>query len=160
MADEVVATAGRRVGVESHTVAARLTLAELTARGALIGASITAPALVTLTGDLGAGKTTLVQAICSARGVTEPVTSPTFALVHEYASAGGRVVHCDLYRLNDAREVAALGLEEMLADPETIVMVEWAERAGNSLGQPTMAITLAHVDDDDTVRLCSETWAT
>lgn len=155
----MVAAAGRRVGVESHPGASRLTLDALTARGAAIGAALRAPALVTLTGDLGAGKTTLVQAICAGCGVTEPVTSPTFALVHQYASGRGRVVHCDLYRLNDARDVAALGLDEMLTDVETIVLVEWAERAAGTLGAPTLAITLSHADDDPAVRTLSETWA-
>ncbi|HYW51375.1 MAG TPA: tRNA (adenosine(37)-N6)-threonylcarbamoyltransferase complex ATPase subunit type 1 TsaE [Gemmatimonadaceae bacterium] len=136
-----------------------LTLPELEAHGATIAQRLMAPALVTLTGDLGAGKTTLVQAICRALGVTEPVTSPTFALIHEYSGRSGRIVHCDLYRLESARDVASLGLDDLLADPGTIVLVEWAERAGAVLAQPTLSIELAHSPGDLSVRLCMETWA-
>ncbi|MES3032757.1 MAG: tRNA (adenosine(37)-N6)-threonylcarbamoyltransferase complex ATPase subunit type 1 TsaE [Gemmatimonadota bacterium] len=137
----------------------RLTLDALAARGEAIGTTLTSPALVTLTGDLGAGKTTLVQAICRGLGVSDPVTSPTFALIHEYAGARARVVHCDLYRLGTPRDVASLGLDELLAEPDVIVLVEWPERAGALLDAPTLAITLAHVTDDAAVRDCAEVWA-
>jgi tRNA threonylcarbamoyladenosine biosynthesis protein TsaE len=136
-----------------------LTLADLDARGVGIGQRLSAPALVVLHGDLGAGKTTLVQAICRGLGVTEPVTSPTFALIHEYPSPAGRVVHCDLYRLESPRDVAALGLDDLLADPAVIMLVEWPDRAGALLPQATLSVTLSHLPTKPDVRLCAEQWA-
>lgn len=137
----------------------RLTLRELEARGLAIGRELRAPALVTLMGELGAGKTTLVQAICRGLGVTEPVTSPTFALIHEYVAPRVRVVHCDLYRLETERDVASLGLDDVLADPHAILLVEWPERAGQLLPDPTLRVMLAHVPDNDVARDCSEVWS-
>lgn len=137
----------------------RLTLAELERRGFAIGRELRAPALVTLMGDLGAGKTTMVQAICRGLGVAESVTSPTFALIHEYALGTVRVVHCDLYRLETDADVASLGLDDILGDPNAIVLVEWPERAGVMLGSPTLALMLAHVPDNVGVRLVSEVWS-
>ena len=136
----------------------RLTLAELESRGVAIGRTLRAPALVTLMGELGAGKTTLVQAICRGLGVSESVTSPTFALIHEYSAPIARIVHCDLYRLQTDADVASLGLDDMLGDPAAIVLVEWPERAGALLGQATLTLMLAHVPGNDRVRLVSEVW--
>jgi tRNA threonylcarbamoyladenosine biosynthesis protein TsaE len=83
--------------------------------------------VVLLTGNLGAGKTTLAKGIVSGLGAAGPddVSSPTFTLIHEYG--GGRVYHVDLYRLDDEREVATLGLEELF-DRDAMVLIEWGER--------------------------------
>lgn len=93
----------------------------------IVGAAL-APMLlpgdvISLTGDLGAGKTALVQGIASASGVEERVTSPTFTIVHQYQ---GRfpLIHMDVYRLNSFQEVIDLGFEEFL-DPDSVVVVEW-----------------------------------
>ena len=77
---------------------------------------------------MGAGKTTLAKGIVSGLGAAEPevVSSPTFTLIHEYG-AEGRVYHVDLYRLDEPREVASLGLEDLF-DREAIVLLEWGER--------------------------------
>lgn len=83
-------------------------------------------ALVLLIGDLGAGKTTLTKGIVEGRGVADPVTSPTFTLIHEYGNPP-RVFHIDLYRLDEAGEVAALGLDELLDRP-ALTLIEWGER--------------------------------
>jgi tRNA threonylcarbamoyladenosine biosynthesis protein TsaE len=87
--------------------------------------------LVVLAGGLGAGKTTFVKAYAAALGVTAPVTSPTFTLVHLYGCApGGAVetlVHADLWRLRNAAEVEDLGLGELLADG-AVALVEWGDR--------------------------------
>jgi tRNA threonylcarbamoyladenosine biosynthesis protein TsaE len=77
-----------------------------------------------LSGDLGAGKTTLTQALCAELGVTEPVTSPTFALVNEYAGADGPVYHLDLYRLQDLDEARGIGMESYL-DSGRPCFIEW-----------------------------------
>ena len=83
--------------------------------------------VVLLIGNLGAGKTTLAKGIASGLGAAEPddVTSPTFTLIHEYG--GGRVYHVDLYRLEEEREVARLGLEELF-ERDAMVLIEWGER--------------------------------
>ncbi len=153
-----VAGGGDRVAAERAAIVTQLTRDGIGAHGRAIAARLHAPALVTLTGELGAGKTTLAQAICRGLGVAESVTSPTYALVQEYEGASTRVVHCDLYRLSSSSEVASLGLGEMLGDADTIMLVEWPERAGAVLPAPVLAITLAHVAGQPDVRECRETW--
>jgi len=83
---------------------------------------------VLLIGNLGAGKTTIAKGIVKGLGAAEPdeVSSPTFTLIHEYGSQG-RVYHIDLYRLDEQRAVATLGLDEIF-DREAVVLVEWGER--------------------------------
>ena len=81
--------------------------------------------VISLTGDLGAGKTVFVQGLAGALGIESRVTSPSFIIVHEYR---GRfpLVHIDVYRLNSFQEVLDLGFDELL-DPEAILAVEWGE---------------------------------
>jgi tRNA threonylcarbamoyladenosine biosynthesis protein TsaE len=109
--------------------------------------------LVLLSGGLGAGKTFVTRAIARALGVTARVTSPTFTLVHEHATARGTLVHADLYRLRDeetgsatlAAEISRLGLRERRSDG-AIVVVEWGEEAVEALGgEPLLAVSLAIV---------------
>lgn len=116
---------------------------EATARlGAALAAVLAPGDLLLLEGDLGAGKTTLARAIARGLGVPEqlPVTSPTFALVHELP---GRVpvVHADLYRLGEPGELLDLGLEERLG--AAVVLVEWGERFVSVLGEPTLRLGLS-----------------
>lgn len=97
---------------------------------------------VALRGDLGAGKTTFVRALAAACGADiRDVSSPTYALVHIYRSTRGPLVHADLYRLQDAAEVADLELRELA---ETgLLLVEWPEHAAGRLGEPDVTIELA-----------------
>lgn len=112
------------------------------ALGAELAASLRPGDLLILEGDLGAGKTALARAII--RTLTgEPaldVPSPTFALVQAYDTARGPVLHADLYRLGDPREVEELGL---LDNPDAIVLVEWAERSPEIVKAATVSVTLA-----------------
>ncbi len=105
------------------------------------------PVVVAIGGELGAGKTTLVRAIARALGVTEPVTSPTFALVHRYTAAACTIYHLDAYRLRRAADAADLGLDDMLAEPDSVVLIEWPERLGPAMPRATHAITLAYDAD-------------
>ena len=100
---------------------------ETIALGEQIARELPRQRVVLLTGNLGAGKTTLAKGIVSGLGAAPPeeVSSPTFTLIHEYGS--GRVYHVDLYRLDEVREVASLGLGELF-EREAIVLIEWGER--------------------------------
>ncbi|MEA3245450.1 MAG: tRNA (adenosine(37)-N6)-threonylcarbamoyltransferase complex ATPase subunit type 1 TsaE [Gemmatimonadota bacterium] len=130
---------------------ADLTRADLVAWGAALGRDLAAPAVIALSGDLGAGKTTLVQAICSGYGVLDPVTSPTFALVHQYRGGPAMVFHLDLYRINSPAELANLGWDELL-DANAVVLIEWPERAAGALPRDAMRLSLAHVPGAPDVR--------
>lgn len=123
---------------------AELTEPELVAWGAQFASRLVAGDCVTLRGDLGAGKTTLVRAIAAALGVTEPITSPTYALVHEYAARSGKVVHVDLYRLERAEQLPQIGWHDFIGGPG-IVLVEWPERAPEALPVRRYEIALDHV---------------
>jgi tRNA threonylcarbamoyladenosine biosynthesis protein TsaE len=97
---------------------------ETIALGERLARQLPARAAVLLIGNLGAGKTTLAKGIVKGLGAAAPeeVSSPTFTLIHEY----GPVYHVDLYRLEDARQAAALGLDDLF--DQGIVLVEWGER--------------------------------
>ncbi len=117
----------------------------LEAWGRALGAVLPRPAVITLEGDLGAGKTTLARALCEGVGVTDlsAVTSPTFALVQQYDAPRGPVVHADLYRLRTDAELDALGWEEIV-QTAPVLLIEWPERAVSSLPASRLSIVLEH----------------
>jgi tRNA threonylcarbamoyladenosine biosynthesis protein TsaE len=125
---------------------------ELNTWGEALGRAAQAPLLLALGGDLGAGKTTLARAVCRGYGVQEPITSPTFALVHEYVAAKSRVYHIDLYRLAGERELTNLGWDDIVQE-HALIIVEWPERAGTRLPADHVPITLQHLRDDPSRRL-------
>lgn len=119
----------------------------------------TKAAIVTLRGDLGAGKTTFTQGLLAALGVTEYVTSPTFTLVQRYPlSTHGfaNAYHIDAYRLEGAADLDSLDLAGPLQDPSSLVIVEWPEVAGDLL-IPTVDVLLAH-GEDELSRTVTVTW--
>ncbi len=109
------------------------------------------PRLVILRGDLGAGKTTLVKGIVAALGAGEPeeVTSPTFTLVHEYEGKNVKIYHLDLYRLETERELATLGLDEMLAEPDALVLVEWGEKFASVVAMAGGEVAIESLGGDE-----------
>jgi tRNA threonylcarbamoyladenosine biosynthesis protein TsaE len=134
--------------------AADLDEAALVAWGGDFVRSLTLPACVALHGDLGSGKTTLARAMARAMGFLEPVTSPTYALVHEYHSPRGPVHHLDLYRIEGPHQLPQLGWEEMLRT-KGLILVEWAERAGLELPKGTHHLRLEHLPEQPGLRRLS-----
>jgi len=114
---------------------------ELIAWGERLGADSHPHLLIALTGELGAGKTTLAQAICRGYGVTAPVTSPTYAIVHEYASQHSPVFHIDLYRIERVDELEQIGWSDIITS-NALVIVEWPEHAGELLPADHLPIVL------------------
>jgi tRNA threonylcarbamoyladenosine biosynthesis protein TsaE len=102
---------------------------ETIAFGRTLAEVLAPPKLVLLRGDLGAGKTTLVKGIAAAfeAAAEEDVTSPTFTLVHEYRGPKANLFHIDLYRVDTARELETLGLDD-LRDGNSILLIEWGEK--------------------------------
>jgi tRNA threonylcarbamoyladenosine biosynthesis protein TsaE len=117
-------------------------------RGREIGSRLKAPALVLLSGDLGAGKTTLTKGIASGLGAADEdeVTSPTFTLVHKYGR-GAPVYHVDLYRIADFHDLETLGLEDVFSE-KAVVIVEWPDKLTLRTDWPVVRIRLEHVAED------------
>jgi tRNA threonylcarbamoyladenosine biosynthesis protein TsaE len=133
---------------------------ETIARGREIGARLKAPVLILLSGDLGAGKTTLTKGIAAGLGAAreEDITSPTFTLVHKYQGSA-RVYHVDLYRIEDLHDFETLGLEDIFSE-QAVVIVEWPDRLKLRTDWPTVRIRLEHVAEDVRRILVSESIGT
>jgi len=121
---------------------------ETVALGERLARDLPARGVVLLTGNLGAGKTMLAKGIVSGLGAApaDEVSSPTFTLIHEYGN--GRVYHVDLYRLEEPRELATLGLEELF-DRDALVLIEWGERFGQFLPAERTEIRIRALDRDE-----------
>ncbi|MFC4424667.1 tRNA (adenosine(37)-N6)-threonylcarbamoyltransferase complex ATPase subunit type 1 TsaE [Deinococcus navajonensis] len=125
-------------------------VAEQQALGAALAASLPLGAVLFLEGELGAGKTTLTQGLVGALGFTEPVTSPTYALMNLYPTPAGPVLHVDAYRVRDVSELYEMDLEE-LVERSRLSVVEWGE--GLFADYPEAPILeLAHVDGQPELR--------
>jgi tRNA threonylcarbamoyladenosine biosynthesis protein TsaE len=125
---------------------------ELEDWGRRFGRVASPPLVVTITGELGAGKTTLVQAVCRGYGVTEDVTSPTFSLVHRYTGPKSAVFHLDLYRLKSPDELTNIGWDELIGE-DALILIEWPERAGDRIPRDHVPMSLQHVAEDPTRRV-------
>ena len=105
--------------------------------------------LIVLAGEMGAGKTAFAQGFGAALGITDPITSPTYNLVHSYSAGAVVLHHADVYRLATQHEFADLAIAEML-DDDGIVLVEWGDVVGTALGDH-LAVRLESVDATDDV---------
>lgn len=118
---------------------------ETIAQGREIGAQLKPPLLILLSGDLGAGKTTLTKGIAAGLGAAreDDVTSPTFTLVHRYQGKT-RVYHVDLYRIEGLHDLETLGLEDIFSEC-AVVIVEWPDRLKLRTDWPVIQVQLEHV---------------
>jgi tRNA threonylcarbamoyladenosine biosynthesis protein TsaE len=118
------------------------------ALGERLAREFPAKQVVLLIGELGAGKTTLAKGIVKGLGAASPeeVSSPTFTLIHEYGR-DGRVFHVDLYRLEEPRELATLGLEDLF-EREAVVLIEWGERFPQILPAARTEIRITVAEDE------------
>ena len=111
--------------------------------------------VVGLTGDLGAGKTSLVKAIASELGVTETVVSPTFVIAKFYEVPSGkweRLIHVDAYRIDDDSELDSLNWDQILQNPKALVIVEWPERIKYRLPSNTKFFTIDHEENSRRIK--------
>jgi tRNA threonylcarbamoyladenosine biosynthesis protein TsaE len=140
---------GRRSSVDENSPEGALIVHaaspdEMKRAGAQLGRLLRPGDTVLLGGELGAGKTTFTQGLAADLGVGEPVTSPTFVLVHSYRTAAGwDLVHADVWRLEHLHEVIDLALPELLEDGAAAV-VEWGERAAPALGPDWLEVVITY----------------
>jgi tRNA threonylcarbamoyladenosine biosynthesis protein TsaE len=98
-------------------------------------------------GEMGAGKTTFIQALCRVLGVSSPTGSPTFSIINQYSYPGGVLNHLDLYRLKDEEEAIRAGVEDCLYSGN-ICLVEWPEKAPRIFPADTVFVFLEPVDEN------------
>ena len=106
-----------------------------------------------LTGELGAGKTIFVQGFAKGLRIKDKIISPTFILIrqHKIPVTTEILYHIDLYRLDNIRDLKSLGLEEILSDPNNIVLIEWAEKAQKFLPKNTVKINISKSGDQNRI---------
>lgn len=121
--------------------------AETEALGARIAERLAPGDVVVLSGEVGAGKTTLIRGACRALGVTDPVTSPTFTIGQRYGGGRLPVSHLDLYRLQSLEGEDPALLEDYLGGGG-VAFVEWPAAGAGQLGRPALEVRLAHAGDE------------
>ncbi len=143
-------TEGSGIVAERDALAPRsLTEAELVGWGRRVGAEVPVPCWIALHGPLGAGKSVLARAIARGAGVAQRIPSPSFTLVQRYRSERGfEVYHVDLFRLRPGDAIAPLGWEELLHAP-ALVLLEWANRAGDQQPEARWEVMLNYGDSPD-----------
>ena len=113
------------------------------ALGAALRTSGSGALVIGIEGELGAGKTTLVGGVLAALGVTGAIRSPTYTLIEPYEAAGLHLYHIDLYRLNSAREVEALGIRDLL-DARAVLLIEWPSRGAGALPTEDLSVAIEY----------------
>ncbi len=121
--------------------------------GARLITNCQSAAVITLKGELGSGKTTLVRGALEARGIITGVRSPTYTLIEYYELEGLSIAHLDLYRLGDAEELEYLGYRDYL-ESDTLCFIEWPDRAEGYLNQVDLEISIEY-RDTSRILLCN-----
>jgi len=116
--------------------------------GARLAPALTGGMIVTLAGDLGTGKTTLVRGLLRARGIEGAVKSPTYTLVEHYLISSLYSYHFDFYRFTNQNEWDSAGMSDYFRS-DAVCIVEWPERVGDRLPHPDLALSLSYAADDD-----------
>jgi tRNA threonylcarbamoyladenosine biosynthesis protein TsaE len=124
--------------------------------GARLAAHCVSPCLITLDGDLGAGKTTLVRGFVKALGHRGAVKSPTYTLIEPYRMSNSKVFHLDLYRLADPEELEYIGLRDLTAE-DALILVEWPQRGVGWLPVADLGIGIAFLEAGRRVTLSAGT---
>lgn len=109
--------------------------------GSQLATWLAAPLVLTFSGDLGAGKTTIIRAMLKKLGVEAAIKSPTFSLVESYSCQQMQIHHFDLYRIDQAEELDYLGFRDYFTN-QSICCIEWPEHAGNQLSEVDLCIKL------------------
>ncbi len=114
-----------------------------------------AAVVIALSGDLGAGKTTLTQSIAQELGITEDVISPTYVIMKKYGivapafnSRFTHLIHIDAYRVESVSEMSTLGWERVISEPSNLVIVEWPEKISSLIPPHTLSVSLSHHDQE------------
>lgn len=144
--------------LDAHSLECPSHSAEQTQRlGVRLGELLRPGDLICLEGALGAGKTCLAQGIGRGCGVAESLISPTFTFIHEYRlpRSGSPLYHVDLYRISNAHETAELGLDDYLADPSAITVIEWPEQAEELLPEERLWISIRLIESNKRLLLFS-----
>jgi len=114
-----------------------------------LASDIDGATVVGLSGDLGSGKTTFVQGVAHALGITQRVTSPTFVILKRYKTTDDKfttLIHIDAYRLEESAELISLGWEEILKEKDTLVLIEWPENVKSVVPDDARGFTFTYVD--------------
>lgn len=105
--------------------------------------------VITFSGDLGAGKTTLIQEIARQLGVTDTLQSPTFVIYKRYTILSPQnwsfLIHGDMYRLESAEEIEKLGWSELITDPKNLICIEWPEKITGAIPENALCVTIKHL---------------
>ena len=111
--------------------------------------------VLTLDGDLGAGKTVFSRGFARGLGITEPVSSPTYTIIQEYPlNSGGMLFHLDLYRITNSASALAFGVDEFINDPDCYALIEWPERIADILPPGRISVKIRHLSDTEREIVC------
>ena len=116
--------------------------------GKSVARAVGVGSVISLVGDLGAGKTTFTKGVARGLGIMDNVTSPTFTILNEYVGEEKRLYHFDFYRIEDPDELVELGFEDYFPSTDGLTIVEWVEKAPSVLPKQYYQITFEKIDDD------------